>query len=126
MLARAGCRISDHARLEQRVEIGAADADTPTDLQRGELAVVDPLRTVCWFSFRSEAISATVMKSSGSGTRSRYPLVFGTGMIADPKHPTAALRVCPAAREDRSRFALRLLGSRRETNNRGHGAPCPS
>jgi hypothetical protein len=39
----SGLRIADQAGREKGIEVGAADADPPADMQRGKLPLIDPV-----------------------------------------------------------------------------------
>ena len=63
---------SRRAGSEEPIKVGLPDADTPwSDADRWKLAPAIMFRTVCWFSFRSSAISDTVRNVSS--IRSRRP-----------------------------------------------------
>ena len=69
-----GPALASGARLEQALKSARRTRPRiPTCSAGGDPWSIQ-LRTVCWFSFRIEATSATVMKSSACGMSERYPL----------------------------------------------------
>jgi hypothetical protein len=73
----ARLRITDDAPLDQRVEVGAADANPPADMQGGELPLVDPLSGLPGYAdwcFRSPVGAwDPVLASPDNQRRSRHP-----------------------------------------------------
>ena len=61
---RLGRGRADAPVIENLLEVRAGDPDSPSDPDRGNLAPVDQFLTVCGFSLRVAATSATVRYSS--------------------------------------------------------------